>query len=306
MRIRYDALTFATAESIRMSLAGEIVVPVEPVSDGRYVAVSPYGALGAIGWTVLAFIAGGLAFVVAFAVAWFALHQDLAARGLEGLQALPQVDQMALGLYGMLAMQLAIVLVAWLAASRRGFRAADVLALRAPQSRWGYVWAPLLVIAVALAVGNLLYYVMPADNMQDMQLWLPLVNSDYWWLVFIVAAVGAPLSEEVWFRGFLMPSFARTLAGQRPGKAGGSAWVTATVPILMAAVLSAALFALAHVYSIQGAITVLALGLALSFILWRSGSLWTAIVAHAVYNLAVFSYVKWVMPVAELATGQTG
>jgi membrane protease YdiL (CAAX protease family) len=290
-----------------MTFAEQSIVLSEPATDGRYVAMSPYGVLGAVGWTLLALLAGGFAFVAAMVIVLFVLYGALAVRGIEGLRSLPQVDQMALGLYGMLAMQIMTVAVAFLAASRRGYRAAEVLALRAPRSNWAYVWGPVLVLTVAIAVGNLLYYFMPADNMQDMQLWLPLVNSEYWWLVFIVAAIGAPLSEEVWFRGFLIPSFARTFSGNGPGRVAEPAWVTAVAPIMIAAVLSAGLFALAHVYSIQGAITVLALGLALSFILWRSGSLWAAIFAHGIYNLAVFAYVKWVLPVAEAtAAGQAG
>jgi membrane protease YdiL (CAAX protease family) len=105
----------------------------------------------------------------------------------------------------------------------------------------------------------------------------------------------------------MLPSFARTFAGERPGAVEGKPRVTATGAILAAAVATAIVFALAHVYHLPGAITVLALGLALSFILWRSGSLWVAIVSHGIYNLTVFSYVKWGMPLVEAtAAGQAG
>lgn len=288
-----------------MTIAEETPALVPVTETGRYAATSPYGLLGAIGWTVLTALAGIIAFVAGTGIALVLQHGDLASQGIAGLQSLPQVEQMALSLYGMLAMQIVVVLMALLAASRRGYRAADVLALRAPRSGWVYLWGPLLIVAAAMAVGNLLYFFMPDDAMQDMQLWLPLVNSEYWWLVFVVAAIGAPLSEEIWFRGFLLPSFARTFGGKRPDMVEDPAYVTAMAPIATAAIVTAVLFALVHVYSIQGAITVLALGLALSFILWRSGSLWAAIFAHGVYNLAVFSYVKWGLPYFEAAaTGQ--
>ncbi len=274
--------------------------------SGRYVAMSPYGLLGAIGWTLLTVLVGIIAFVAGTAIALVVQHGELISRGIEGLQSLPQVEQMALSLYGMLAMQIVVVLMAlacgqpaWLSRRRR----AGAPARRA--QRWVYIWGPLLILAAAMAVGNLLYFFMPDDAMQDMQLWLPLVNSEYWWLVFVVAAIGAPLSEEIWFRGFLLPSFARTFGGKRPGMVEDPAYVTATAPIIIAAIVTAVLFALAHAYSPQGAITVLALGLALSFILWRSGSLWAAMFSHGVYNLTVFSYVKWGMPYFEAAaTGQ--
>ena len=290
-----------------MTIADETATFTPDNIRDRYPAMSPYGVVGAIGWTLLTILAGAIAFMVAMAIAMFALHGEAASRGIAGLQSLAQVDQMALGLYGMLAMQIMIVLMALLAASRRGYRAADVLALQSPRSAWVYLWGPLLVITVALVVGNVLNFVMPVDPMQDMEMWLPLMSSDYWWLVFVVAAIGAPLSEEVWFRGFLLPSFARTFAGQGPRRSEGQVAVTAAGPILGAAVLSSLLFSSAHAYHLPGAITVLALGLALSFVLWRSGSLWATIVSHGLYNLAVFSYVKWGMTLVEATTaGQAG
>lgn len=267
----------------------------------RYEAMSPYGILGAVGWSLIALLLGGIAMVAAVGAGFFLQHSEVVSRGMEGFQSLTQLDQMVLSLYGMLALQVSVFLVALVAASRRGYRAKDVLALRPPRSGWAFVWGPLLILAVALAVGNVLYYVMPDDTMQDMQMWLPLVNSEHWWLVFIVAAIGAPLSEEIWFRGFLLPSFAQTFAGARPGRASERMPIGAPLPLLLAAATTAFLFALAHVYSLQGAITVLALGLTLSFIVLRSGSLWASIVSHGIYNLAVFSYVKWLMPIAEAA-----
>lgn len=288
-----------------MTLAESSVAPTPATAGAAYVATSPYGILGAIGWTMLTLLVAAIAFVAAMVIAVVIGHGDLLANGIEGLWQLPEIEQMALGLYGMLAMQAAVIGMAYLAASQRGYRAGDVLALRPPRSFWAYIWGPLSIVAVAMAVGNLLYLFMPDDTMQDMKMWLPLVNSEHWWLVFVVAAVGAPLSEEIWFRGFLLPSFARTFAGERPGRETPRALVVASIPILASAATTALLFSLAHVYSVQGAITVLALGLTLSFILWRTGSLWASIVAHGLYNLAVFSYVKWLMPIADAAaTGQ--
>lgn len=288
-----------------MTLVDDTRTAPAMAASGRYEAAAPYGVLGAIGWTLLTLLIAAIAFITAMVAAVVVLHSDLLSSGIDGLQSLPSLEQSVLGLYGMLAMQLAVVGMSFVAASRRGYRASDVLALRPPRSGWAYIWGPLLILAVALAVGNVLYFFLPDDTMQDMQMWLPLVNSEYWWLVFIVAAVGAPLSEEIWFRGFLLPSFAQTFAGARPGRASEREPIGATLPILFAAVTTAFLFALAHVYSLQGAITVLALGLTLSFIVWRSGSLWASIVSHGIYNLAVFSYVKWLMPIAETAaTGQ--
>lgn len=290
-----------------MTLVDDTLAPTPATSSAAYVATSPYGILGAIGWTLLTLLVASIAFVAAMVAAVAVSHGELLASGIGGLGQLTEIEQMVLGLYGMLAMQAAVIGMAFLASSRRGYRSSEVLALRPPRSIWPYIWGPLLIVVVAMAVGNILYLFMPDDTMQDMKMWLPLVNSEHWWLVFIVAAIGAPLSEEIWFRGFLLPSFARTFAGNRPGRGSAQAIVVAAMPILASAAATALLFSLAHVYSLQGAITVLGLGLTLSFILWRSGSLWAAIVSHGVYNLAVFSYVKWGMPIVDAAaTGQAG
>ncbi|PWE17744.1 hypothetical protein DDZ18_08810 [Marinicauda salina] len=76
-----------------------------------------------------------------------------------------------------------------------------------------------------------------------------------------------PFAEEVFFRGFLFR------------------WMTGHHPVWLAAVLSSIMFGAMHIVPPQ-AINAAVLSLALIWIFRASGSLWPAVAAHAVNNLA--------------------
>jgi membrane protease YdiL (CAAX protease family) len=84
-------------------------------------------------------------------------------------------------------------------------------------------------------------------------------------LFVLVAVVMAPLFEELFFRGFLFKGLARSWG-----------W-------LPAAFVSAAVFGVAHL-QLTVFIPIVALGVALAWVYQRTGSLWTSIVLHAIFN----------------------
>jgi membrane protease YdiL (CAAX protease family) len=84
-------------------------------------------------------------------------------------------------------------------------------------------------------------------------------------LFFVLAVLFAPLFEELFFRGFLYKAF-RTSWGWLPG-----------------ALTSGAVFALAHM-QLTLFVPLLALGVALAWVYERTGSLWTSITMHALFN----------------------
>jgi membrane protease YdiL (CAAX protease family) len=84
-------------------------------------------------------------------------------------------------------------------------------------------------------------------------------------LVFL--AVGAPLVEELFFRGLLL----RGLAGRLPAP--------------VAVVVTGLLFALAHFEAVQFAGLAL-FGVVLGVLAWRSGRLGPSVAAHAAFNAA--------------------
>lgn len=94
-------------------------------------------------------------------------------------------------------------------------------------------------------------------------------------LIAILVIVVAPLAEETLFRGFLLQGLARRFR------------------FWPAAFISSAAFALAHVWPHLYP-PVFLLGLAFSWLFWRTGSLWTAIAAHATLNTTAF-VIAWLV-----------
>jgi membrane protease YdiL (CAAX protease family) len=93
-------------------------------------------------------------------------------------------------------------------------------------------------------------------------------------LFVILAVVLAPLFEEVFFRGFLFRGFASSWG-----------WVAG-------ACVSAAVFGIAHL-QLDVFVPLFALGFALAWVYKRTGSLWTAIAFHALFN--ALSVLAWAL-----------
>lgn len=75
-----------------------------------------------------------------------------------------------------------------------------------------------------------------------------------------------PFAEEVFFRGFLF----RWMSGHRP--------------VWLAALVSSALFGVAHILPPQ-AISAMLMALVLCWLYWRTGSIWPAVAAHVTNNV---------------------
>lgn len=80
-------------------------------------------------------------------------------------------------------------------------------------------------------------------------------------------------AEELVFRGMLMQVLGSWLR---------SPWIAIVVPSV--------LFALSHIYDIWGLLAVLAMGLTMAWISWRTGGLETAITLHVVNNWVAFGF----------------
>lgn len=181
---------------------------------------------------------------------------------------------MALGLG-----QLITIVLTLLASLLGGGRPWDVLALRAP--RMGghvYVSALLLLVLLQAVTGAVLYHVKTEDMFADLRPFVDLAGGPQWPLAMLVVAVGAPLSEELLMRGFLLSA----LAQSRLGFAG-------------AALVTSAVWTALHAgYSAVGIVEVFLIGLFFSWLLWRTGSLWVAIFCHAVYNGTILLVLRYV------------
>jgi membrane protease YdiL (CAAX protease family) len=117
----------------------------------------------------------------------------------------------------------------------------------------------------------LVLFLQPGTVYQDLRPFQELLKGDAVYLMLSVIMIGAPLSEELLFRGFLFSGLAKS----RLGLAG-----TAVLTTLLWTGLHAG-------YSAFGLIEVLGIGLYFSWLLIRTGSVWVTIFCHAVYNSIV-------------------
>jgi uncharacterized protein len=140
-----------------------------------------------------------------------------------------------------------------------------------------YVYA-LLLLVPALAVINLAAYLAsPATYLDDFRIFLQTVRGDRPLVAVAAIGAGAPLSEELLFRGFLLASA-----------------VTTSIPFWPAAVLVNTAWTALHIqYSWIGILEVFAIGLFLSWTLWKTGSLRVPLVCHAVYNSSLFLLMRY-------------
>lgn len=229
----------------------------------------------------LAVAAGLIMFVVASlaGVAGQTGYIALAGGGLQAASPNQAADPGAM-LSFLVVMQATLVLLVVVASRLFGDRPGDVLALEAPaQGRRAYALglAGLLAIVGVLDIGAIA--LSPEPLLRDLKPFVGLINSRLWWLTLIIVGIGAPLSEELLFRGFLMSALART----RIGFVGASLLTTASWTALHAG------------YSAFGMFEVGVIGLYLSWLLWRTGSLRVTMFCHGVYN-ALMTLLIGVLP----------
>jgi CAAX protease family protein len=97
----------------------------------------------------------------------------------------------------------------------------------------------------------------------------------FWFIVLtLVVTIGPGIGEELFFRGFILRAFRKDISA---------------VPAVL---LTAVLFGLIHMDWLQG-VGAGIIGVYLGFIALRSGSLWPAVVAHAINNLISAIYSRY-------------
>lgn len=175
--------------------------------------------------------------------------------------------------------QLVTVLLTLVAAALFGGRLVDVLALRAPAGGVGvYLGAVVLMVLLQVAVGVLQHVTIAHDMFADLRPFVRLATGPEWPLALLVVGVGAPLSEELLVRGFLLSALARSRLG-----------------FAAAAVISTALWAALHAgYTLVGILEVFIIGLFFSWLVWRTGSVRVAIFCHALYNSLILLALRFV------------
>lgn len=257
---------------------------LEPASDAadgrrdpRYVPQSPWGPASALAVTLLA-VALPVAMSYGALLALGGPAGVLAPQDLERIISLASPLGLSLTVMG----QLASLGVIWWAAGRSGQRAAVLRQARgAPGLGYCLAAGGALVVLSGL-VELVMYLALGFDPFTDSAYLAEGLRSPLWWGSVLVAVVLAPLWEEMTFRGFLMSA----LAQSRLGLAG-------------AGLLSNTLWTLLHAgYSLPALITVFLMGLMLTGLVWRTGAVRPAIVAHAVANAVTVAFVCAFAPAA--------
>ena len=173
---------------------------------------------------------------------------------------------------GMAVGQVVSIALTLLAGGLSQERREGVLALKAPPQGWGVVPTALLPLFAATALWTAaLIWLRPTAVYEDLRPFQELMQGDAVWIVLLVICLGAPLSEELLFRGFMFSGLANSRLG-----------------LLGTAILTTVLWTAMHAgYSAFGMVEVLGIGLYLSWLLVRTGSLWVTILCHAIYNSVV-------------------
>ena len=160
----------------------------------------------------------------------------------------------------------------WLARLIMGPRPVGLLSSIAGRLRWRWMARLILPVIIAYGASTLLsVLVIPVLTDESIP---PVVVSSSTWISVLVAVLFVPLqatAEEFVFRGYL----AQMIGG----------WLKHP---LFAILLPVPLFALGHQYDVWGMIDVSAFAVVAGWLVWRTGGLEAAIVAHVVNNTVIF------------------
>jgi hypothetical protein len=175
----------------------------------------------------------------------------------------------------MAASQIVMAGLAVLAARSGGLPARDALALGAPaRGLKDYLVCVGAMAGLLIGLNGLLAFGWGIDVLADLRAVSGIVRHDGWWLGLIVVGVGAPVSEELLFRGFLLAAIARSPLG-----------------FAGAVLITTGLWTALHAgYSAIGIAEVFLIGLLFAWMLARTGSLRVPLVCHGLYNTVLGLY----------------
>ena len=165
-------------------------------------------------------------------------------------------------------------------ATRRGL-SLHQLGFRAPTHRFGWWWITITVVgaySLAIAYSVVITAIEAATGSDLSRLTEGNIPdaSDFtttvWVIIGISVVVAAPLGEELFFRSFLFERFKQ-------------GW-----GLFAALIVSGGIFALVH-FEVSVILPFWAIGVWFAWTYHRSGSLWTTILAHAIFNGLSFAAV---------------
>lgn len=171
-----------------------------------------------------------------------------------------------------------IIVIAAILLAARPWGLWATLRLGTPAGGWRlYAYAIAAMLPVLGLINGFSYLVAPKELFNDFNFFSDLARGSHIVTTALAIGAGAPLSEELLFRGFLLSALAATRIGFWP------AAILATL----------AWTALHFTYSWVGMLEVFVIGLYFSWLLWRTGSLWPALFCHALYNSSLLAALRY-------------
>ncbi len=154
-------------------------------------------------------------------------------------------------------------------ANRRRTTGEGFLSFRMPHGGFKTLFlAVLALIALATCFASLVFAFNPEALRHDLQPFAEMMKSRTWWLILLAAGIGAPLAEELLFRGLIFGSLRQTALG-----------------FIGSAVVTAVSWSVLHAnYSIYGLAAITLIGLYLAWLRERTGGLLAPMVCHGAYN----------------------
>lgn len=196
-----------------------------------------------------------------------------------GEQARLQTTQLAVSLFTFQAVLIVLILAAsWLwpfAADPKidtvATATATATAADATQ-RWQFGLLAVSAILVLAGLYAIIVYLVDRQSLAaDLMPLIEMVRNDSGWLIAVAAVIGAPLAEELLFRGYLYERLRPTALG-----AVGTAMVTAI-----------GWASLHFSYTVYGLVAIFLIGLYLFWLRERSGGLALPIATHSIYNAGI-------------------
>jgi membrane protease YdiL (CAAX protease family) len=171
----------------------------------------------------------------------------------------------------LIAFQVTVIALTVLMADPRGRDTPGALAWRPSQGHRSWLTPFIVTTLASLIIAAIVFTFFPETVARDLEPIRQMVRDAPLWLAFVALAVGAPLAEELLFRGYLLGRLTKTPLGVLGG----------------ALVANAAWTALHFGYSWLSLADVFVAGLFFTWALWRTRSIWVPIAFHAIYNAAV-------------------
>lgn len=169
----------------------------------------------------------------------------------------------------LVAMQIVTVALTIFAAQRLGTGGTPLLPFTWPRHALKQIVAGTVSIFVFMALLGAAMRLIDQDALaSDVTTFATMAKTPVWWALMIGAAIGAPIAEELLFRGLLFGALRDTRIG-----------------FLATALVTSLMWSVLHMqYSLYGVTAIFCIGLYLAWLRETTGSLVPPIIVHGLYN----------------------